>query len=152
MKKTLSPIWPTYWTQTNNQTEEHVQLIHIHIHYDCLKWIIGTMEEKHLKHCLTACCCLTQLKVMLGWVELWLSWGFDNIRQTLRKAALSCSNLAYAVSMLWCFKGINRKDFLLKAWTRAVMLRWWGSPPPRSRAWSSSWKLHRSWSVSLLQL
>ena len=22
--------------------------------------------------------CLTQLKVMLGWVELWLSWGFDN--------------------------------------------------------------------------
>ena len=21
--------------------------------------------------------CLTQLKVMLGWVELWLSWGFD---------------------------------------------------------------------------
>ena len=23
--------------------------------------------------------CLTQLKVMLGWVELWLSWGFDNL-------------------------------------------------------------------------
>ena len=23
--------------------------------------------------------CLTQLKVMLGCVELWLSWGFDNI-------------------------------------------------------------------------
>ena len=22
--------------------------------------------------------CLTQLKVKLGWVELWLSWGFDN--------------------------------------------------------------------------
>ena len=22
--------------------------------------------------------CLTQLKVMLGWVELWLSWGFNN--------------------------------------------------------------------------
>ena len=22
--------------------------------------------------------CLTQLKVMLGWIVLWLSWGFDN--------------------------------------------------------------------------
>ena len=22
--------------------------------------------------------CLTQLKIMLGWVVLWLSWGFDN--------------------------------------------------------------------------
>ena len=29
--------------------------------------------------CAKSFSCLTQLKVMLGWVELWLSWGFDNI-------------------------------------------------------------------------
>ena len=30
--------------------------------------------------CAKSFSCLTQLKVMLGWVELWLSWGFDNFK------------------------------------------------------------------------
>ena len=34
-------------------------------------WILGWI--------LASNSCLTQLKVILGWVELWLSWGFDNI-------------------------------------------------------------------------
>ena len=38
--------------------------------------------------------CLTQLKVMLGWVELWLSWGFDNLLKrrlvyTVRQAKMT---------------------------------------------------------------
>ena len=28
--------------------------------------------------CAKSFSCLTQLEVMLGWVELWLTWGFDN--------------------------------------------------------------------------
>ena len=30
--------------------------------------------------------CLTQLKVMLGWVELLLSWGFDNLKILYNKS------------------------------------------------------------------
>ena len=37
-----------------------------------------------------SCLCLTQLKVMSGWVELWLSWGFDNF---------------LFVSLTWLIKG-----------------------------------------------
>ena len=32
--------------------------------------------------CAKSFLCLTQLKVMLGWIELWLSWGFDNYKSS----------------------------------------------------------------------
>ena len=35
--------------------------------------------------CAKSFSCLTQLKVMLGWVELWLSWGFDNLTTRQRE-------------------------------------------------------------------
>ena len=65
----------------------------------------------------------------------------------MRNDVFSCSNLAWAVAIPRCLPGIRRKDFLLKAWTRVVMLISCGLPPLRSRSSSSSRRSQRLWFV-----
>ena len=62
-------------------------------------WVLLNM--KHCNFCYRGWCaklfsCLTQLKVMLGWVALWLSWGFDNFfmnnyEMNYRLAVVGCT-------------------------------------------------------------
>ena len=56
--------------------------LHLKFHQN---WVSNTWDIANIEFvwwgggCAKSFSCLTQLKVMLGWVELWLSWGFDNI-------------------------------------------------------------------------
>ena len=68
--------------------------------------------------------CLTQLKVMLGWVDLWFGWGFDNKR--FRTECAQFSSLTLSVSTL------NLQSFLVSTSTNTKK----NSIPSNQEKWS----------------
>ena len=59
--------------------------LHLKFHQNRVSnsWDIANIEFVWVGGYAKSFSCLTQLKVMLGWVELWLSWGFDNIKPNI---------------------------------------------------------------------